>query len=95
MIEYSNKRVNGFYSDYSQILIILLEILSWPRALFMFNALIILRILSLFESKEHSHDWVKKIWLFGSMQSFFRGVLWSAKNVLKIFAFVWISMTNL
>ena len=78
-----------------QIFIILKEISSIPCALFIFNALIILRILTYLKSKDFSLAWVKNIWFTGSTLPFLRGIHCSAKNLLKIFAFVWISVTNL
>ena len=68
---------------------------SWPWALFMFSALTILRISSSLKLIELSLDWVKNIWFTGSTLLFFRGVHCSAKNLLKIFAFIWVSVTYL
>ena len=77
----------------SHIFIILIDISSCPWALCTFKDLINLRILSLLKSSEHNLSWVKNFWLNGSTQPFFKGVYRSAKNVLKTFAFVLISVT--
>ena len=58
----------------------------------MFKAVIIFRTSFLLKSKVPSLDWVKNIWLIGSTLSFFKGVRCSAKNLLKIFAFVFMSV---
>ena len=95
LVEFSNKRISSFRSDLSQIFIILMEIPSWPCALCIFSALIILRISSSLKFIEFSLDCVKNIWFAGNALLFFKGVHCSAKNLLKMFAFVWISITKL
>ena len=55
----------------------------------------ILRISSSSKSKETSLDWVKDFWLMGSTLFSFKGVHCSAKKILKMFAFVFTSVTNL
>ena len=59
------------------------------------RALIILKILSSLKSKELNHDCARKMLLDGSLLSFFRGVHCSAKNVLKVLAFVFTPVANL
>ena len=61
----------------------------------MLRNLIILRISSSLKSKELNRHCVRKIWWDGSLLSFFKGVHCSAKILLKIFAFVFIAVTNL
>ena len=51
-----HERVHGFVSDLSHIFIILMQISSWPWALYMFKALVILGISSSFKSKELNGD---------------------------------------
>ena len=76
------------------IFIILIDI-SWCRwASCMFKDLIILRISSLLKSSEHKLSWVNYYWFDGSTLPFFKGVYCFAKNLLEIFAFVLISVTN-
>ena len=58
------------------------------------NNLINLKISSLLKSSEHNLAQVKNSWLNGSKLSIFKGVNWSAKNLMKIFAFVLKSETN-
>ena len=60
----------------------------------MFRALIILTISPSMKSKYLGLACVKNNWLVGSILLFFKGVHWLAKN-LKIFAFAYISVTNL
>ena len=71
----------------SQTFIILIEISSWPGALCMFKALMILRISFSLNSKEVTLDWVKNVWLMGSSLLFFKSVHRSAKYSLKMFCF--------
>ena len=61
----------------------------------MFNALIIWRISICLKSKDFSLAGVKSIWFTGSTMPFLRGVHSSAKSLLRIFPFVWISVSNL
>ena len=72
-----------------------MEISSWPWALRTFKFLIILIISSSLKFKVQSLDEVNKIWLVESTLSFFKDVHWSAKKLLKLLAFVCISVTNL
>ena len=51
LVEFSNKIIKSFKSDLLQIFIILMEISSWPWALCIFAALIILRTLCLLKSR--------------------------------------------
>ena len=55
----------------------------------------ILRISSSSKSEETSLDWVKDFWWMGSTFFSFKGVHCSAKKLLKKFAFVFTSVTNL
>ena len=64
-------------------------------ALYMFKTLIILRISSSLKSKEVRRDWIRNIWLTGSVLSFFKGVHCSAKHLSKIQALILMSFTNL
>ena len=73
---------------------ILMEISLWPWTLFMFRALIIWRSSPSLKSKDPSLDWVKNIWFVGRSLALINGWDWSAKNLLKMFVFVCMSMAN-
>ena len=71
------------------ILIILIEISSWPWTLCIFKALIGLIILSSLKTKEPSLGWIKNIWFVESTLFFFKGVYCSGKsywNCLPLFS---------
>ena len=95
MIEMNFGVKESIVTNFVTSFIILMEISSKPCALFMFNALIILIFSTSLKSKYFSLAWVKNIWFTGSTLQFRRGVHCSAKNLLKIFTFVWISVINL
>ena len=95
LIEFLNNTIKSFRSDLSHILIILIEISSWQWALFMFWALIIWRSSPSVKSKDPSLDWVENIRFAGRSLALFIGWQWLAKNLLKIFVFVCMSVTNL
>ena len=71
------------------ILIILIEISSWPWALCMFKALISLIILSSLKTKEPSIDWIKNILFVESTLFFFNGVYCSEKTDWKWLPLFW------
>ena len=61
----------------------------------MLNDLILLRTSSSLKSIELSLDCVKNTWFAESTLLFFDVVYYSVKSFLEIFAFVWISVTNI
>ena len=61
----------------------------------MSKSFIISKLSSSLKSEEHSLDSVLKIALVGGILSFLKGIYCSANTLLKIFAFVVISVTNL
>ena len=71
---------SGLNKDSSHILIILMEISSWPWALFTFKFLIILMTKSSEKGTELILEFVKYTWFSGSLLPLARGVHSLLKN---------------
>ena len=85
----------GLTKDLSHILIIFMEISSWPWALFTFKFIVILMTKLSEKGTEFILEFVNYIWFSSSLLPLARGVHSLIKKSLKIFVLALKSVTNL